>query len=148
MTGRPEENRAVPPPGRALRVLIVEDEQDTAESLEILLRYDGFEIEVTSTGSQALAAAQAHAPDVVLLDIGLPRMNGYELARRLREQAGAQVPRLIAITGYGQAADRLRSREAGIDLHLVKPVDPRWLGELLRTFGRTSEESVPDPDPG
>ncbi len=128
---------AVPQPARqqcgSLRVLVVDDNVDAAESLAMLLRYSGHEVRAVHTGPRALQAAQAESPDVILLDIGLPGMDGYEVARRLREQGAGKV-HLIAMTGYGQETDRQRSQDAGFDFHLVKPVDLAKLQELLGTF--------------
>ncbi len=119
---------------RALRVLVVEDHADTAASLAMLLRGDGYDVEVANEGMTALQTADAHPPDVALLDIGLPGMNGYELAEHLQERNRGKRPLLIATTGYGSDEDRRRSEEAGIDLHLVKPVDPEHLRAVLRRF--------------
>src|ERR1700712_3893108 len=92
-----------------LRILIAEDSLDCAESSAILLRHYGHEVEIAMDGPAALAAAAARPPDVLLLDIGLPRMDGFEVARRLREQAGEEKPVVIAVTGFGGEADRLHS---------------------------------------
>jgi CheY-like chemotaxis protein len=125
-----------PRAGRSeLRVLVVEDDADTASSLAILLTLDGYEARVTGDGRTALRLARAWPPDVVLLDLVLPGgLDGYELARRLTDLPAPKRPLLIAVTGLGQDADRRRSAEAGIDLHLLKPVDPAWLQRLLRRF--------------
>ena len=122
--------------GHVLRVLVVEDDEDTASSLAILLRLYGYEVEVAADGPSALRAVQASLPDVVLLDISLPKMNGWLVAKRIRKQTSRKRPLLIAVTGYGMDEDRLRSQEVGIDLHLVKPVDPEELENLLRRFQR------------
>jgi CheY-like chemotaxis protein len=119
-----------------LRVLVVDDNVDTEESLAMLLKLYGHEVWPVHTGPKALEVAQAEQPDVILLDIGLPGMDGYEVARHLREQQGMDKVRLIAMTGYGQEADRQRSQGAGFDHHLVKPVDPARLQELLGTLGQ------------
>jgi len=119
-----------------LHILAVEDDQDTAQSLALLLRMEGHEVNIAPDGPTALRSAQVHQPDVVLLDIGLPGMNGYEVARRLYQQKGEKRPLLIAVTGYGEEKDHQQSEEAGIDLHLVKPVDPGQLNEVLRRFER------------
>jgi CheY-like chemotaxis protein len=119
-----------------LRVLVVEDDADTAASVAILLRMDGHEVQVAGDGPNALRAAEASPPDVALLDLWLPGMDGYEVARRLQERAAEKKPLLIAITGCGQEPDRQRSAQAGIDLHLLKPVDPAALQRLLRRFER------------
>jgi two-component system OmpR family response regulator len=118
----------------ALRVLVVEDHEDTAASLAVLLRLYGHNVEVVPDGSSALRAVQAESPDVVLLDLGLPKMDGWRLAKRIREQSKAKRPFLIAVTGYGRQIDHDRSQEAGIDLHLIKPVDPIILEQILRRF--------------
>ncbi len=111
------------------RVLIVDDNEDAAELLAELLRKKGHEVEVAFDAPDALVTMSRFGPDTAILDIGLPTMNGYELAQRLRE--GGFDHRLIALSGYGQAPDRARSREAGFDAHLVKPVDYQELAMLL-----------------
>jgi CheY-like chemotaxis protein len=118
----------------SLCVLIVEDDDDTATSLATLLQSYGYEVGVASDGPSACQAIQAILPDVVLLDIGLPKMNGWLVAKRICERSVWKRPLLVAMTGYGEDADRLRSEEAGIDLHLVKPVDPEALHKLLSRF--------------
>jgi CheY-like chemotaxis protein len=113
------------------RVLVVDDNRDAADSIADLLRLERHTVQTAYSGAAALGVARVFKPDVVFLDIGLPGMDGYEIARRLRtfpETAGA---RLIALTGYGQAGDRERSREAGFDTHVVKPVDPMALPPLV-----------------
>jgi two-component system, OmpR family, response regulator len=117
-----------------LRVLVVEDYPDTATSTALLLKLFGHEVDVAGDGPTALRAAAAFPPDVVLLDIGLPGMDGYEVARRLRGQPLARRPFFIAVSGYRQPADRRREVEAGIDMHLLKPVDPDHLRLLLQRF--------------
>ncbi len=120
---------AAPPP--ALRVLVVDDNVDAAESLATLLRLEGQDVRVAHDGPAALEAAPAYRPDVVFLDIGMPGMDGYEVARRLRREPGLEGVLLVALTGWGQDEDRRRSREAGFDEHLVKPVDPAAVATLL-----------------
>lgn len=115
------------------RILVVDDNKDAAESLSLLLQLARHEVRIALDGPAALAAAREFCPEVVLIDIGLPGMNGYEVARNLRqwpEMAGAQ---LVAITGYGQEEDRRLSLEAGFDVHLTKPVDPEELQRFLET---------------
>jgi two-component system, chemotaxis family, CheB/CheR fusion protein len=112
-----------------MRILIVDDDGDSAESQAILLRLDGHEVLTLLAGGAAIAAVANFAPDVVMLDIGLPDIDGYEVARQLR-QSGCTA-RLIAITGYGRAEDKKRAREAGFDQHLLKPVDPLSLSQLF-----------------
>ena len=107
---------------------------DAADGLAMLLRAHGLDVQVAYRGAEAIALATAVRPDVVLLDLGLPDMPGEEVAHRLRQGTRARDARLIAITGWGQEADRARTREAGFDLHLVKPVDPEV---LLRHVGES-----------
>jgi CheY-like chemotaxis protein len=128
--------------GTALRVLIAEDQENTATILGILLRLHGYEVEIASDGPTALQAVQARSPDVVLLDIGLPKMNGWQVAEQIHKLSAPKRPLLIAITGYGTQADQTRSEEAGIDLHLVKPADMVALEKLLRRF----QEVIFSPD--
>jgi CheY-like chemotaxis protein len=113
------------------RVLVVDDNVDAAESIAVLLRLWGHDVRVSHTGPEALRAAEEYQPDVVMLDIGLPGMNGYEVARQLRQQPHFQKTLLAAVTGYGQEDDRRRSEEAGFDHHLTKPVEPADLEKLL-----------------
>jgi PAS domain S-box-containing protein len=123
-----------PPPSprsTARRVLVVDDNVDAVESLAMLLRVEGHEVRTAHDGPSALSAAETFRPEVVLLDIGLPGMDGYEVARRLRQEPGLEKVLLVAVTGYGQEEDRRLSREAAIDHHLVKPVDPEALLALL-----------------
>jgi signal transduction histidine kinase len=113
------------------RVLVVDDNKDGARLLARLLRSSGHQTELAHDGPSALEAAIANPPDVVFLDIGLPGMNGFEVARRLREVDGPNRALLVALTGYGREDDMRRSREAGFDHHMVKPVDPQALSDLL-----------------
>jgi CheY-like chemotaxis protein/anti-sigma regulatory factor (Ser/Thr protein kinase) len=120
------------PPPRALRILVVDDNADGAESMALVLRQEGHQVRVAYDGPSALDAARALAPEVVLLDIGLPNgMDGYEVARRLRALPDAAGARLIALTGFGADGDGQRSRAAGFDRFLTKPVDLAALNELL-----------------
>jgi signal transduction histidine kinase len=116
---------------RKLRILVVEDNHDAAESLRLLLELFGCEVAVAHSGPAGVEAATAWRPEVVLCDIGLPGMSGYEVVAALRRHPATATARLIALTGYGQEEDRRRSREAGFDQHLVKPVDPATLREVL-----------------
>ncbi len=118
-------------PARAQRVLVVEDNEDGREMLAALLRMLGHEVFEASTGAAAIEQAGRYSPAVVIMDIGLPDIDGYEVARRLRRRMGADV-RLVALSGYAQPQDRARSSEAGFDDHLVKPVDPATLGEVIQ----------------
>ncbi|SAK44956.1 PAS/PAC sensor hybrid histidine kinase [Caballeronia hypogeia] len=117
----------------ALRILVVDDNRDAADSLAMLCESEGHVARVAYSSSEALEAAQPLQPDVALLDIGLPDIDGYELARRLRRK-GDTTPLLIAITGYGQAEDRLRAQSAGFDYHFVKPVNVDSLLKLLASL--------------
>lgn len=117
---------------RVERIMIVDDNADAAATLNMLLRSLGYEIKVASTGAEALLLASDFKPDVVLLDIGLPGMDGYEVARRLRNLVQHRPMKIVAVTGWGQEADRQNSREAGIDIHLLKPIN--W-DELQRALG-------------
>jgi signal transduction histidine kinase/CheY-like chemotaxis protein len=128
LSGPPPAARSNP---KRLRVLVVEDHLDAAESLRILLEMTGYEVRVAHTGPDGLTAAETYRPDVVVCDIGLPGMDGYRVARALRENPATAAARLIALTGYGQEEDRRRAREAGFDEHLTKPADPAVLGSLL-----------------
>lgn len=112
---------------RGVRVLVVEDNRDAAESLRRLLYHSGYEVAVAYNGQEGLRAAKRMQPDVVLCDIGLPDSNGFVVAAALREDPLTRDARLIAVTAYGRDEDRRRAREAGFDLHLVKPVDPQVL---------------------
>jgi signal transduction histidine kinase len=117
----------------ALKILVVDDNEDSAESMSMLLQCDGHDIETAYCGETALRLAQELKPDVVLLDIGMPGMLGYEVAQRLRSIEGAAHVMLIAVTGYGRDSDVARARDAGFDHHLVKPVDFEKLRSLLAT---------------
>ena len=121
-------------PAQIGRVLVVDDNVDSAEILAVLLRLSGHDVRIAYTGPTALEAATAHPPDVVLLDIGLPGLNGYEVARRLRQDPQLKDVRLVAMTGYGDEADRQLAQEAGFDRHVVKPVDFPKVEELLTTL--------------
>jgi PAS domain S-box-containing protein len=119
---------------QSLRVLVVDDNRDSATAVAMLLRVSGHEVRIAHSGETALEAATEFHPNAVLLDIGLPEMDGYEVARRLRQNPQLKNVRLIAATGYGQETDRQRSQEAGFNAHIVKPVDFEELEELLRNI--------------
>ena len=114
-----------------LRILVVEDNDDSAEAMLMLLELAGHEPHVARSGTEALALAESLRPQAVLLDIGLPDMNGYEVCRRLRELQWSERPIVIAITGWVQEQDAARSRRAGFDGHLVKPVGLQDLATAL-----------------
>src|SRR6202035_2007024 len=120
-------------PGRAAprRVLVVDDNVDSADSLAVLLRLRGHEVEVAHDGPEALRAAGAFEPEVVLLDIGLPGLDGYQVARQLRQERRTAGALIVALTGYGQEEDQRRARESGFDEHLTKPVAPETIYNLL-----------------
>ncbi|HET7670663.1 MAG TPA: response regulator, partial [Burkholderiales bacterium] len=104
------------------RVLIIEDQPDARESLRMLLEFDGHDVAVAKDGAEGLAKLASMEPDAALVDIGLPGIDGYEVARRARELPNRESILLIALSGYAQKEDREKSREAGFDLHLAKPV--------------------------
>ena len=116
------------PGGRS--ILIIEDHDDARHALRALLELEGHRVDAAGTGPQGIELALAHLPDIALIDIGLPEVDGYEVARRLRA-AARPCPYLIALTGYGQPDDVKRAREAGFDAHLLKPVDPDALASVL-----------------
>ena len=135
------EDAAVPLPDRASvsgsrargprRVLVVDDNEDAVTSLTMLLRLAAHEVLTARDGVEAVAVAAREHPEVILLDIGLPKLDGYEVARRIRAQSWGKDVLLVAVTGWGQEADRARARDAGFDVHLTKPVDPAALERLL-----------------
>ena len=116
------------------RILVVEDNRDSADSLRLLLELSGHEVAVAYSGHDGVQAAEQYQPEVVLCDIGLPGLDGYGVARKLRDNPTTAQARLIAVTAYGRDEDRRRSHEAGFELHLVKPVEPAALGKLLAEF--------------
>ena len=120
-----------PPNDKPYRVLIIEDTRDSARTLRILLSKYGHEVEVAHSGTAGVDKARQWHPDVVLCDLGLPEMDGYEVARTLRREPELASTRLIAVSGYGQDEDRRLSQLAGFDLHLTKPVQPDALKRLL-----------------
>jgi CheY-like chemotaxis protein/anti-sigma regulatory factor (Ser/Thr protein kinase) len=129
-----------PPPGRTAvsggprarrRILVIEDNADAREMLRMLLTLAGHEVHEAADGPAGLVVARTVGPDVALIDVGLPALDGYEVARRLRAAEEGKAMRLIAITGYGQADDRQRARQAGFDAHLTKPVSPERLAAAM-----------------
>ena len=115
------------------KVLVVDDNVDAADTLDALLGMDGFEVKTVYDGIAAVSAAALHQPDVVVMDIGMPGMNGYDAAQRIRQGSGGQAMVLIALTGWGQTTDKQRASHAGFDHHLVKPVDYSRLLACLQT---------------
>ena len=133
------EGAGVPAASKARRILIVDDNRDSADSLAILLRFAGHDTETAYDGVEGIEKAGSFRPDALLLDIGMPKLNGYDACRLIRERPWGKAIVLVALTGWGQAEDRRRSDEAGFDGHMVKPVDPIALVALL--------DSVPQPVP-
>jgi signal transduction histidine kinase/ActR/RegA family two-component response regulator len=128
---QPDAQKPEPVAAGGKRVLVVDDNIDAAESIAVYLRLEGHEVRTVVDGAQAVAISQVFAPQVAVVDIGLPGMNGYEVARRLRHQDAAPPALLIALTGYGQKEDRVRSQEAGFHHHFVKPADPRIIQSAI-----------------
>ena len=132
--GEGERSDSAPGPGKAprsRRVLLVEDNLDTLHTTALLLRDMGHEVEYAINGYAALELVRVFKPEVVILDLGLPGMDGFELCRRLKRDPDLRAVRVIALTGYNQDEYRVRSREAGCEIHLVKPVEPQVLQTLL-----------------
>lgn len=119
-----------------MRVLVADDNVDAAESLAMILQADHHDVRTAHDGEEALAVAAERHPDVIVLDIGMPRLSGYEVARRIRESSWGRKTVLIACTGWGQHEDRRRSEEAGFDHHPVKPVSTAVVLRLVRQSGR------------
>jgi signal transduction histidine kinase/ActR/RegA family two-component response regulator len=132
-----KERHAALPLGK-LRLLIADDNRDAADSLSMLLSMDGYEVRTVYGGRAAVSAAETFRPDVALLDIGMPEMDGYAAAAAIRQQRGGADTYLIAVTGWGQQEDKRRALEAGFATHMTKPVDPDSLRDLLRRVGGTS----------
>jgi CheY-like chemotaxis protein len=126
---------AVHPFAGQQRILVVDDNRDSADSLSMLLSFLGADVRVARTGAEAVEMFRSYEPAVVLLDIGLPDMDGYDVARRLRGERRAQQPTIVALTGWGQDRDRERARDAGCDHHLIKPADINVLRALLARLG-------------
>jgi CheY-like chemotaxis protein len=124
--------------GRALRLLLADDDRDGARTLATLLELEGYEVRTVHGGQEALDAAREFRPDAVLLDIGMPRISGYEAARRLRQRYGEDCPVLVAVTGWKQASDRILASLAGFDHHVAKPYDPAALISLLSRIPRAA----------
>jgi two-component system CheB/CheR fusion protein len=136
LTSKPAEEPREQPAvaaGSVNRVLLVEDNPDSRDMLQAVLKLDGFDVDVAADGQQGLDAILARPPDVALIDIGLPGLDGYEVARRVRKQFDRSEVHLVALTGYGQAKDREAVFQAGFDDHLVKPVNPADLARVLST---------------
>src|SRR5688572_33246849 len=121
---------------RRFRILVVDDNHDSALSLAMMLSIMGHDTKTAHDGESAVETAEAFQPQVILLDIGLPKLNGYEVAQRIREQPWGVSMYLIAVTGWGQDEDRQRSSEVGLNVHMVKPVEPAALEQLLAGLAR------------
>ena len=129
----PEDKTASRP---TVRILVVDDNRDSAESLSLLLETLGNDVRTAHDGLEAVELAKEQQPELVLLDLGLPSLNGYDVAREIRRQPWGKSTVLVALTGWGQEEDRRRSAEAGFDHHLVKPVDTVRLRSILASIGR------------
>ena len=134
----PSSNRAIAQTLSKCRILVVDDNRDSADSLGMLLRFNGSEIRTAYDGIEAVKVAEMFHPEFVLLDIGLPKLNGYDVARRIRQQPWGRDVILIALTGWGKDEDRRLSQEAGFNFHIVKPVDLAALEKLLEGLQVTS----------
>jgi len=128
----------------AMRLVIADDNVDFAESLQAILEMQGHQVVVVGDGNAALEAVRMHRPDAAVLDIGMPGLNGYEVARRLRADPGSAALTLIAVTGWGQAADKKAAADAGFDRHLVKPLDPEELLDVIADVAPRG--AAPDSD--
>ena len=135
LADKPMADALQPPPThtapRRFKILVVDDNHDSALSLAMMLSIMGHDTRTAHDGESAVQTAETFLPEVVLLDIGLPKLNGYEVAQRIREKAWGESMYLIAVTGWGQDEDRARSSEVGLNLHMVKPVEPSALEKVL-----------------
>jgi CheY-like chemotaxis protein len=141
-------SRAQPAPAElapGLRILVVDDNLDSATTLALLLRMAGHEVHLAHDGIAALEAVRGWRPQIAILDIGLPGLDGYELARRLRQEYALRDALLVALTGYGQDEDRRRAWQAGFNAHLIKPVDLHQLRALLAHAGSLLPARDPRP---
>jgi CheY-like chemotaxis protein len=125
------------------RILVVDDNEDFAVSIALILRSMGNDVRVAHDGFEALEIAAAFQPEVAFVDIGMPRLNGYQLARRMREWRWTRDAVLIAVTAWGGERDRQRAREAGFDRHVAKPIEPLELGRLLAELAPTDADPTP-----
>jgi CheY-like chemotaxis protein len=123
------------------RILLIDDDPDVAESLGLFLEILGHEVELASDGAAALDAARANVPDMMFVDIGLPEMDGYEVARRVRQDAAVKHVHLVALTGWSREQDKERALAAGFDCHLVKPVTPDAIRRVVARCGQPAEMS-------
>ena len=123
---------------RGSRILVVDDNEDSADTLGMMLRLKGNEIRIAHDGIEAVEVAETFRPELVLLDIGLPKLNGYDVARRIRRQSWGRDTILVALTGWGQDEDKRRAQEAGFNYHFVKPMELAALERLLARPLKTS----------
>lgn len=128
------EAAAAPPHTIACRVLVADDNRDAAESMGMLLRLMGNDVKIAHDGLEAVELGAEFVPDIVLMDIGMPRLNGYEAARRMRAQPWSDGTLLVALTGWGQVEDKRKATEAGFDRHFTKPLDPSKLQALMEEY--------------
>jgi len=131
----PQPSKATSFSGRPRQILIIEDNRDYREGLRLLLESWGHRVQEASSGAQALESFCFAHPEIVFVDLGLPDVDGYVVAKALRSAPGGDAILLVAITGYGRDDDRRRSKDAGFDVHLTKPVSPHELAEMLRSRG-------------
>lgn len=127
----PQANGPEPAPSRKKRVLLIDDDMDGAMTMGLMLRHLGYEVVTSNSGPDGLGWGEMLQPEVVLLDLDMPEMDGFETCRALRRTPWGARAKVIAVTGYGEEEDRQRSREAGFDVHLVKPVNPQTLDKEL-----------------
>jgi PAS domain S-box-containing protein len=130
---QPVDTRASMEPRVGRRILIADDNRDAAESLAMLLQLDGHEVTIVHDGQAALAAVQSRRPEIVLLDIGMPKLSGYEVARQVRQGLLGRTVTLVAVTGWGQESDKARALAAGFNHHFTKPIETERLNELIRS---------------
>jgi CheY-like chemotaxis protein len=133
-----EDHGTIPP----LRILVADDNRDGADSCATLLQLSGHTVVTAYNGAQAFAVAEEFRPEVALLDIGMPELNGYDVAQKIRSESWARAPVLVAITGWGQEEDRRRAIAAGFDHHLAKPLDPVELNALLLGIGAHRQRNI------
>jgi CheY-like chemotaxis protein len=131
----PQAEPRTPSAPRPLRIVIADDNDDAAETLSMLLALDGHEVHKANDGGRALALARELRPDLLLLDVGMPVMNGLEVATAVRAERWSDATRIVALTGWGKDEDRQRALAAGFDRHMTKPVDPEALRHLLAELG-------------
>jgi CheY-like chemotaxis protein len=125
------------------RVLVIEDNRDARETFRMMLELAGHEVLEAEEGQQGLELLRAVRPDIAVIDVGLPGLDGYEVARRFRAEPASDSVVLVALTGYGTPEARERSQQAGFDHHLIKPVNPELLRELMNRSGPPAHEAMP-----